>query len=360
MKKMIAVILALVLILSLASIAYAATAPITKDQYYARSTLKGNELKYYDDLYTAIQKGQGVDNSNYDISDIRARQIVYYLYEDAPELIDPYSMYSNSEEKAMKQQLDQIAEGILNSQINDTMTDYEKLKALYIYLGKNIEYDGSVSKELNTGKIKTKEAADSQTAYGGLVNKKAVCGGIACTLQYLLYREGIQCYAVTGTSSGIDHSWDIIKIDGQWYYADLSNDLQRIQTDQNLEYFLFGDYKMQLAYTLTEEDGVNYNPTLPECPSQYAILEVTATPESTSTPVANGTSQATSTPAPSYIEHELGTPAVTAAAAATEGATGSDAGIGTPVFWSALAGIVVLGIVIFLIVRKNKKNKTGN
>ena len=69
---------------------------------------------------------------------------------------------------------------------------------------------------------------------GGLgPDKKVLCEGYARTLAYLCQRAGIECIYVVGTatysgtgsdgSSGFDHAWNKVKIDGEWYNVDPTN-----------------------------------------------------------------------------------------------------------------------------------------
>lgn len=63
------------------------------------------------------------------------------------------------------------------------------------------------------------------TLYGGLVNGAAVCNGFSRSFQYLCQRAGIPCYFIEGTSiRGIPHSWNMVLLDGEWYYVDVTWD----------------------------------------------------------------------------------------------------------------------------------------
>ena len=55
-----------------------------------------------------------------------------------------------------------------------------------------------------------------QTAYAALVWRMSVCTGSAMALKYLLNQVGIPSFVV----SSDDHAWNIVQINGQWYYAD--------------------------------------------------------------------------------------------------------------------------------------------
>lgn len=292
MKKLISAILAAFLLFAFAPSALAA-GPITKDQYFARSTLKGNELKYYDVLYNAIQNGHGVDGSDYGISDKRAYKIAQFIYNDAPELLDQSALYSTSQLGAMKIKLDQSVDDILSNKINNSMSDYDKVKTLYCYLASIIQYDNEAQDQINKNKI-TKVTDNSQSAYGGLVNKKAVCAGISSSFQYLLYKVGILNYVVTGKFFNQNHAWNILQLDGDWYYCDLTSDMSQIKYNMNLSYFMLDD-SFKSSHIADE-----YNPPLPACTStKYMNIQTASTPEPTPEPTIAPVASAT--PQPSVV-----------------------------------------------------------
>lgn len=100
-------------------------------------------------------------------------------------------------------------------------SDYEIAHALHDYLINKVEY---------------LEVGDHQTAYGALVNGKAVCAGYARAYQLLLNRAGICCTYVCGDSFNpngkkVPHAWNLLWLDGKCYYTDVTWD------DQNSEIF---------------------------------------------------------------------------------------------------------------------------
>lgn len=84
--------------------------------------------------------------------------------------------------------------------------DYEKAKYLYEYLISHTEYEMG--------------CADSQNICSVLLNGRSVCQGYAKAFQLLCQRAGIPAFLVTGKVRGQGHAWDMILVDGQWYYVD--------------------------------------------------------------------------------------------------------------------------------------------
>lgn len=59
------------------------------------------------------------------------------------------------------------------------------------------------------------------TAYGALVDGRAVCEGYSRAMQLLLHRSGIECTLVSGfDQKGVAHMWNMVTIDGLNYHLD--------------------------------------------------------------------------------------------------------------------------------------------
>lgn len=62
------------------------------------------------------------------------------------------------------------------------------------------------------------------TAYGALVNKKALCEGYSKAMKLLLAEFGIQSITVTGMAGGESHMWNSVLLGGSWYNLDVTWD----------------------------------------------------------------------------------------------------------------------------------------
>ncbi len=66
------------------------------------------------------------------------------------------------------------------------------------------------------------DAPHSQSAYGALVEGRAVCKGLAKALQLLLRNMGIPCILVEGSLDGMEkHIWNQYFLDGKWLHCDV-------------------------------------------------------------------------------------------------------------------------------------------
>ena len=71
-------------------------------------------------------------------------------------------------------------------------------------------------------------AADVKNIYGVLVKQRGVCDGLSRAYQYLAQLAGMECLYVYGTTPwGTPHTWNAIKLAGEWYYVDVTWDLSR-------------------------------------------------------------------------------------------------------------------------------------
>jgi len=108
-------------------------------------------------------------------------------------------------------------------------TDYEKVRAINDYLAQNIVY---TSKDTDLPEV--------HTTYSALIEKDTVCQGYASSFYRLALASGLKARCVIGVGNGGDHGWNIVCVDGKWYYTDPTWDAESFQKGYAYPFFLRG------------------------------------------------------------------------------------------------------------------------
>ncbi len=180
---------------------------------------------------------------------------VFTRYTRGEELVSlefsPKYTMTKEERREVQAQIDSIVEAWLTGiSINDT--DYDKAKYVYELLALNTTY--------------VENAEDSQNIISVFLRQETVCQGYACAVQYLLGQLGIKSAIVSGRARGESHAWNLICLDGEYYYMDATWGNNGYRDKEGNETF-FIDYNY-MAMT-TGEMQISHEPDaelrLPEC-----------------------------------------------------------------------------------------------
>lgn len=123
-----------------------------------------------------------------------------YAYLVLPEYEEDYN---TAEKKAEFNAATQLA----LSGMDDSWTAVQKVLYIHDYLCENVTYD-------YTYKL--------HNAYDALVTGTCVCQGYAEAFEYLCQQSGIACTLVESTEN--NHAWNLVQVDGTWYYVDVTWD----------------------------------------------------------------------------------------------------------------------------------------
>ena len=109
-------------------------------------------------------------------------------------------------------------------------------------------------------------AKDSQNIISVFLNKQTVCQGYACAVQYLFNQLGIESTIVSGKALGEPHAWNLICLDGDYYYMDATWGNNGYRDKEGVE-TSFIDYNYMAMTTAQMQMGHEPNGEipLPEC-----------------------------------------------------------------------------------------------
>lgn len=141
---------------------------------------------------------------------------LYVDYDD----IDADTMVTKQNE--IKEEVKRVVSEI----ITNDMSDLDKELAINKYLCDSAEYDNAACEHAmeNNMQIVDPKFLDAFSAYGILVKKVGVCSSYAASFKLLADASGLEAIVVNGKLNGtINHAWNRVKIDNQWYSLDVTN-----------------------------------------------------------------------------------------------------------------------------------------
>lgn len=114
------------------------------------------------------------------------------------------------------------AKDVIDKEISDDMSDYEKELAIHDWITEWSSFDMSAFSHAPGSGIGT----DSDNPYGVLIGRTGNCWGYSSTFQLFMDMLDIECITVYGTpgSSGVEHAWNMVQLDGEWYCVDVAWD----------------------------------------------------------------------------------------------------------------------------------------
>lgn len=168
-----------------------------------------------------------------------------------------YWKYSNDREKYINELDEKVTE--IAGMAKKYDSKFDQVKFVHDYLCKNIEYDYDVL-ELPTDDFYSEKCRFSHSAYGALVKNKCVCSGYSKGFQIVMNRLGYDCAYIIGYAGG-GHAWNLLKIDGEYYWMDLTWDEYGEDLKDAVRHSYFGIPSNIMLKTHLPESF----PPVPEC-----------------------------------------------------------------------------------------------
>ena len=205
--------------------------------YFSSNNIKINDKKsryIYDSIYNALINFKdsinlskyGAPNSKevFDILKVVLNdypEIFYFEHKGSLYYSDGmlYIKYKYPKDKAisMKKEIDKVVGKIISENIDESMSNFDKVMAIHDYMVLNTSYDWDAFQNSYNSNTEL-----SYGPYGTLVKHTGVCSGYSRSMKVLLNKIGIDCRCVS--SDGMNHAWNMVKIDGEWYHMDCTWD----------------------------------------------------------------------------------------------------------------------------------------
>lgn len=253
------------------------TVPETPGLYYCESLLEGEARTLYHlilDAVSAMTPSVVIEAAEHPDTDAQqllaltdavrrdhpelfwleqAAQVTTTTRGDVPtrwELAFQYAFRPDQLDEA-RQQVEAAAAECLDG-IDPGASEYDKVLAVYEWVVRRTEY--APARE------------NDQTLYSALVHRQAVCAGYASAVQYLLHRLDIPCARISGTARGGPHAWNLVFVEGEYYYLDATwGDPVFTGEDASDPDYVDYNYFCVTTEQLTRTHTLDPEQTVPEC-----------------------------------------------------------------------------------------------
>ena len=174
--------------------------------------------------------------------------------------------YSADELRQMHDELMSAVNDVI-SQVPTSLGEYEQALFVHDFLVNNTRYA--------TEKLGVGYNGLWGNAYGCLVEGSAVCQGYAEAYSLIMQRLGIECGVCSGKSDRGSHAWNYIKIDGSYYWTDVTWDDPESENDEGGDrlrhnYFMINDEL--LLRTRSLDDDQYFIPSCDSMDRNYFVM----------------------------------------------------------------------------------------
>ena len=125
--------------------------------------------------------------------------------------------------------LNDYMNNFLINNLNDSMSNREKIKTFHDYIINNTSYDKEKANEIKNN-IHTENTLESHKATGVLKNHIALCSGYTDAMAIFLNKINVPNYKISTDS----HIWNIVNLDNTWYHLDMTWDDPVLDTGREI------------------------------------------------------------------------------------------------------------------------------
>ena len=164
-------------------------------------TISATDGKSLEDIFNCIKADYG------GLFWVESFRYTQYQRNGKTEMVSfsPNYTMSRSERDKTQREIDQKVKAYLKG-IKKSASDYKKVRYVYKKLIQKVDYN--------------LQSKNNQNIISVFLGKETVCQGYANAMQYLLEKLDVPCVIVTGRAKGGPHAWNMVKLDGEWYYTD--------------------------------------------------------------------------------------------------------------------------------------------
>lgn len=141
---------------------------------------------------------------------------VHDIYDDT-KVVEAYQSGSDEGLDEQDKYVLKMAKKVIEENIKEDMSDYEKEKAIYDWLIGYTSYSNQNLAPISSGD------QYAHLPYGVFKYHQAICVGNATTMKLFLDIFGIENQIIHSTEEG-EHAWNLVKLDGDWYHCDATFD----------------------------------------------------------------------------------------------------------------------------------------
>lgn len=134
-----------------------------------------------------------------------------------PGFIDSVVALDTAGIKVRQAKLEQAAAVIAGNAKKQGAGALSQLLYVHDYLVRTIQYDLNALADLTLNRERSNAAS-------ALLDHLALCQGYASSFQLVAQQLGFEVLMPTGTAEGVNHAWNLVKIDGIFYHVDVTYD----------------------------------------------------------------------------------------------------------------------------------------